>query len=76
MTEAPSSNRAKHDARNWRRRVIKAAIDGKIPLRMFQCEGGKNMSPKELERNIRIGNWLHLQDLKQEAAANYECTRH
>ncbi len=64
MTEAP--NRAKHDAANWRRRLLKKAIAGKIPLRMFRRDGGKQLTADELKRNMKIGNWLHLHDLKQE----------
>ena len=54
-------------ARVWR---LKRRIEAGVALPMFADDAsGCQYSPNELARNIRIGNALHLRDLRQERNA-------
>lgn len=74
MIDEPGPDRTKYYAAHRRRRFMKKIIYGTTPLRMFSREGGHPLKPCDLERNIKIANWLHLWDLQQEWGR--ECQRH
>ncbi len=58
---------AERHNRNIKRRQRAAAknLEARIPLRMFKTDG-KNACQRDLDRNIKAANLMHLIDLRHE----------